>query len=265
MPQTPEPAPSLHQIAMSAPEGKRTDKAHLHGYTHLYPTFLEALRPKRFDMLEIGVWEERSLQLWDEYFPLARVYGADRGSYNSSRIIRLDQSNNASLTRIAAMRNWTLVIDDGSHKPTHQLATFVRLFPSIVPGGVYIIEDIETNYWAFGSRNSRLYSWNMADVTLASDMVGRFRDAVDRVINREYQCAQSQPPVFTREVDEQMASVTFIHNAIVVTKRTPAMHWPSRRYRFRAWNQDCGGPFQHPRTGQVPRRANAWRHESGKG
>ena len=246
-------APSLHQIARAP--GRRTDKDFLHGYTHLYPTFLEQFRGQSFDMLEIGVLRQASLHLWDAYFPRARVYGADWGSgYNSSRIFRLDQSNSGDLRRVAAMRNWTVVIDDGSHKPSHQLSTFITFFPRLAPGGVYIIEDVETNYWAFGRSRSALYGWNMGNEQLTSDVVGLFREAVDRVIMREFMCTRAQPPVFTREVDAQIAAVTFIHNAIIVMKRTSQMHTPASRYRF-AFQQDCGGPHQHPRTGQVEVRS----------
>ena len=36
--------------------------------------------------------------------------------------------------------------------PEHQLLTFRRLFPSITPGGLYIIEGTETSYWKEGAR-----------------------------------------------------------------------------------------------------------------
>ena len=245
-------APSLHEIASA--DGRRTDKDWRHGYTHLYPTFLERFRRERFDMLEIGVFRQESLRLWDEYFPRARVYGADMGSYNSSRILQLDQSNRGDLRRVAALRDWTVVIDDGSHKPSHQLSTFITFFPRLTPGGVYIIEDVETNYWAFGRKESALYTWNMGDEQLTSDVVGLFREAVDRVVMREFMCTRALPPVFTREVDAQIAAVAFIHNAIIVMKRTPQMHTPAPHYRFR-FQQDCGGPLQHPRTGAQPGRS----------
>ncbi len=245
-------APSLHEIASA--DGRRTDKDWRHGYTHLYPTFLERFRRERFDMLEIGVFRQESLRLWDEYFPRARVYGADMGSYNSSRILQLDQSNRGDRRRVAALRDWTVVIDDGSHKPSHQLSTFTTFFPRLAPGGFYIIEDVETNYWAFGRKESHLYKWNMGDEQLTNDVVALFREAVDRVVMREFMCTRALPPVFTREVDAQIAAVAFIHNAIIVMKRTPQMHTPAPHYRFR-FQQDCGGPLQHPRMGAQPGRS----------
>ena len=43
--------------------------------------------------------------------------------------------------------NFDIVIDDGSHVPSHQLLTFETVWPHITPGGIFVIEDIETSYW----------------------------------------------------------------------------------------------------------------------
>jgi len=42
---------------------------------------------------------------------------------------------------------WDIIIDDGSHIPRHQLVSFSALFPFVRPGGVYVIEDIESSYY----------------------------------------------------------------------------------------------------------------------
>ena len=54
--------------------------------------------------------------------------------------------------------------DDGSHLPTHQRVSFEALWPAVVPGGLYAIEDIETSYWDL-SQTSRasLYGYPMAN------------------------------------------------------------------------------------------------------
>jgi hypothetical protein len=40
-----------------------------------------------------------------------------------------------------------VVIDDGSHMMTDILTSFKTLFSSIMPDGVYIVEDLHTAYW----------------------------------------------------------------------------------------------------------------------
>lgn len=43
----------------------------------------------------------------------------------------------AHSTRIG---NFDMIVDDGSHDPGHQLATLTALWPTIEPGGIYVIE-----------------------------------------------------------------------------------------------------------------------------
>ncbi len=41
-----------------------------------------------------------------------------------------------------------IVVDDGSHMQAHMVFSFLKLFPAVSQGGVYIIEDTHTNYSA---------------------------------------------------------------------------------------------------------------------
>ena len=41
-----------------------------------------------------------------------------------------------------------VVLDDGSHVAKHQRASFDVLFPLLPAGGLYVIEDTHTAYWA---------------------------------------------------------------------------------------------------------------------
>lgn len=156
-----------------------TDKAWNTMYTQFYPFVLDRMRPQTFNMLEIGVAEEGSLKMWDRYFPHASVFGADVNAYKSGRILRCNQGREKDVRAIGSMRPWSVILDDGSHKPTHQLNTFVALFPGLPPGGIYIIEDIETSYWARGKGRGHLlnYGWNMMDENEQSDVIGRFLEA----------------------------------------------------------------------------------------
>ena len=47
---------------------------------------------------------------------------------------------------------WDIIIDDGSHVPYHMVFSFFSLWKAVVPGGLYVIEDVETNYWKPGSK-----------------------------------------------------------------------------------------------------------------
>ena len=136
-----------------------TDKVTHHGYHRFYPRFLEHYRalPPGSAMLEIGVDQEHSLHTWLEYFPNAFVYGVDISLNREGdrfQIFKADQSRHADMRRIVEreLRHpLFFIIDDGSHIPEHQVSCFDYLFRSaLLPGGCYIVEDVETSYWTRG-------------------------------------------------------------------------------------------------------------------
>ena len=222
--------PSLSELGHSS----GTDKGWVHGYLALYEPHLAPWRAAPLRLLEVGVRDGDSLHLWDAYFthPNASIFGAGIGhSSKDSRILHADQGRTRDLIRLARAGPWTVVIDDGSHLPEHQLQTFVRLFPTLVAGGLYIVEDIETSYWR---RGAPIYSYRVSGRV---DVVDMFRRAIDGVVYREFLCDGSaasvaaSTPVFSAEVDAMIASVSFIRNSILVRK-LPANFVEHKQYRF---------------------------------
>ncbi len=58
-----------------------------------------------------------------------------------------DQTDGAFLKELALRCGpFDFVVDDGSHVPSHQRATFDALWPTLPPGAVYAIEDLDANY-----------------------------------------------------------------------------------------------------------------------
>nr|HMN85917.1 class I SAM-dependent methyltransferase [Bauldia sp.] len=130
-----------------------------HHYLRIYDRHLAGFRGTPVRFLEIGVYRGGSLQLWREYLgEAAQIHGIDI----SPNCARLDepgvsvhigsQADPAFLEGVARqMGGIDVVIDDGSHVPEHQVASFRVLFPRLADGGVYIVEDLHTNYWrAYG-------------------------------------------------------------------------------------------------------------------
>ena len=64
---------------------------------------------------------------------------------------------------------WDIVIDDGSHLPRHQLVSFCALFPFVRPGGLYIIEDIESSY--YNAPTPSLYGVKIRDAGTATTLL----------------------------------------------------------------------------------------------
>ena len=136
-----------------------TDKGRAgHGYTAFYARHLGPRRRSVKAVLEIGVGGYdpmsggNSLRIWRSYFPGATVYGLDicvKRLPPEPRIVVLqgDQSDEGLLAGLAASHGpFDLVVDDGSHVGRHQRASFAALFSAVRPGGLYVIEDLETAY-----------------------------------------------------------------------------------------------------------------------
>lgn len=131
-----------------------TDKASIHhNYLEFYEGFFRPLRDKTLTVLEIGVLNGASLKTWEEYFANSKIIGVDikpkSKSYATDRVsIEIaDQSNLQDLINICVKYGpFDIVIEDGSHLCEHQITSLKTIFPFVKEGGIYIVEDLQTNY-----------------------------------------------------------------------------------------------------------------------
>lgn len=130
-----------------------TDKGpHRHRYTERYRELLGPRRTKIESVLEIGIRKGASLRMWRRYLPAAAIVGIDLHlprdlSLPGVEMYAGDQSDAAFLRTVSDRHGpFDLVIDDGSHVARHIQASFEVLFPTVRPGGWYVIEDLETAY-----------------------------------------------------------------------------------------------------------------------
>jgi hypothetical protein len=107
-------------------------------------------------LLEIGVQNGGSLQVWKKYLPAgSRVVGIDINpdcaklalEENTSLHIA-DGTDQAALDGVLGDLTFDIIIDDGSHRSDHIISTYKALFPRIRGGGKYIIEDLHASYWS---------------------------------------------------------------------------------------------------------------------
>ncbi len=204
------------------------DKVNYHGYHFFYSNLFEEFRYDKFNMLEIGYGDGCSMKTWIDYFPNADINILDI-NYNfihsdRCRVIKGDQSIKEDLIKISkTIKNTKLIIDDGSHNPTHQIDTFNYLFKNLLEqGGLYIIEDIEVSYW---NSNSSLYGYKSGHVNLL-DFFKKYLE----MINSE----------FTKvENDLDISTITFGQNCIIIKKRTEEeKNYFDRNYRFQVCIDD---------------------------
>ncbi|MFW2831511.1 class I SAM-dependent methyltransferase [Sphingomonas sp. ID0503] len=146
--------PSLHELGLAA----GTDKASRHNYLHAYQAALEAHRSTADLVVEIGVKDGASLRMWKRYFSKARIIGIDIQprciDHVEERIaVHIgEQTDTAFLDATLGGARPDVIIDDGSHRWTHQIETFLHLFPKLAPEGVYVIEDLQTSHVTLASR-----------------------------------------------------------------------------------------------------------------
>ena len=141
---------SLFEIGLDC----RTGKIMSHRYDLYYEKHLGPIRFAPLVFLEIGVQRGKSLRMWEEYLPSARISAIDIDekceSYQSerSRVFIGSQTNRDFLLRVAEASggHFDVIVDDGGHSMDQQLTSFRVLFPLLRPGGIYVIEDLETSY-----------------------------------------------------------------------------------------------------------------------
>jgi Methyltransferase domain len=208
-------AVSLRQIALE----QGTDKEGPHSYTDAYERHLGHLRRRPITLLEIGIGGYSdpsqggaSLRMWKEYFPLGKIIGldiADKTSLAEDRITILqgNQADRAFLERIADEHGpFDVVIDDGSHRCRHVIASFEALFPRLADDGIYVIEDLQTSYWETygGSSGTDRSGTSMAYL----------QSLVDGLNFAEFDIPGYQPTY----TDRWVKAVTFYHNLAFIQR-----------------------------------------------
>lgn len=148
-----------------------------HNYCVHYDKLFEPIRFEHFKLLEVGVGGGESVQAWLEYFNNACVMGVDLvkntnpwndtlcAAYPNPRYAfsQGDQSSEAFWNEFIDERgkDWQIIIDDGSHVLSDIMTTFNALWPHVVSGGLYCIEDLTEEH--AGWLSDRMRVLNMAD------------------------------------------------------------------------------------------------------
>lgn len=125
-------------------------------YFEIYDRHFARYRHRPLTLVEIGVYQGGSLQMWKDYFgPQAMIVGVDvnplcrQFEEAQVRIVIGDQSDPTFLGELARqLPAIDILIDDGGHTMRQQRATFEALFPQVAPEGVYVCEDLHTSYWS---------------------------------------------------------------------------------------------------------------------
>ena len=243
-----------------------TDKISLHRYDQVYGRALAGYaNTESFAMLEIGFGAGKGVAFWQALFPHAFHYclDLDHGDWSDGNtcMLRVDQSKPQDLERAIAnvQHPISLIVDDGSHHPDHQLLSFSILFQQLLqPGGLYILEDVETSYWRRGNLYDYEYSYGLGNrhsaveaCKLLADFVNRrFLDPADR----NWLVASLLDVGIDPAAAAQVESVSFGRNAILLLKNlaTPAEDEQPVYLHHRCTSRGSP-PMSQPPTDENPR------------
>lgn len=131
-----------------------TDKDTWHSYLGVYETLFESIRDSATRIMEIGVCEGGSIDMWSKYFTNAEIYGADidltRIHYKfTDPRIKLYNKNAYDQAFVDSLeeQSFDAIIDDGPHT-LESMIQFVKLYPKLLkPDGLLIIEDVQSADW----------------------------------------------------------------------------------------------------------------------
>lgn len=126
-----------------------------HHYIPIYDRYFSRFRGKKVRFLELGVSDGGSLQMWRKYFGEdAVIFGVDidprcENVNGIAGQVRIGSQDDPAFlgTVIDEMGGVDVILDDGSHRMNHIRSSLEILFPKLVDGGIYMIEDLHTAYW----------------------------------------------------------------------------------------------------------------------
>lgn len=209
-------------------EGKITDK--WTSCIHHYDDVFKSWRKKPVRLLEIGIQNGGSLEIWAQYFTEGLLFvGCDINprcgqlTFNDPRIAMIicDICTDEAKEKIKAYAPaYDLIIDDGSHHSGHIIEAFARYFPLLEDGGLYIVEDLHCSFWqAFQGGLADPFS-SIAFFKRLADLihhehwgVSLQRCAYLEGFSRLYQCHFDEASL------SKIHSVEFINSMCIIKKR----------------------------------------------
>lgn len=132
-----------------------TDKFGKHSYTEEYDKIFSETRNQVKKVVELGAAEGAGLKMFHDYFPNAKIYGADieydrvpdevfKDFPRIEDVFICDQAFEKDCKDLIKYTgsDVDLFVDDGSHKPEDQIFTAQTIMPLLDSGAIYIIEDV---------------------------------------------------------------------------------------------------------------------------
>ncbi|SIO59021.1 Glycosyltransferase, GT2 family [Burkholderia sp. GAS332] len=210
--------------------GKVSDKWSI--YLSEYERLLREFRDSPVNLLEIGIQNGGSLEIWAEFLKAHnRIIGCDintdcaRLEYADPRIVVvIGDANQPEVEREIARHAESLhiVIDDGSHRSGDIIKSFLLYFPKLIDGGIFIAEDLHCSYWQEFDGGLHYPHSSMAFFKALADIVNREHWGVSKtgadLLRGFYEHYDCEPHV---DISASIHSVEFV-NSVCIVRKMPA-------------------------------------------
>ena len=186
------------------------------GYFPVYEKFFSRFREvSDLRMLEIGVSQGGSLDMWRDYFGhQAIIVGIDISpgckTFEQGRtFVRIGSQEDVGFLQevIAEFGPFDIILDDGGHTMHQQITSFTTLYPALDRRGIYMCEDCHTSYQReFGGGMKRSESFIEFAKTKIDELNGWH--------------SQEPTPNYITDIATSTVSISF-YESIVVFEKSP--------------------------------------------
>jgi 23S rRNA U2552 (ribose-2'-O)-methylase RlmE/FtsJ len=175
---------------------EQNDKRLINKFDHyfdVYERYFSKFKNKKITIVEIGIYQGGSLQMWREYFGKeATIWGIDIDprckslEEENTHIIIGSQEDPIFLRSILdKIGIIDILIDDGGHTQNQQIISFEELYKQVNPdGGIYLCEDVHTSYMnVYGGGHKRNGSFIEYSKSIIDQLNAYYSEQGSLVIN----------------------------------------------------------------------------------
>ncbi len=199
-------------------------------YERIFAPFIVQRKP--VNMLEIGVQNGGSLNVWNEYLPAgSQITGIDveplcaNLEYPSSvKMLVGDATKQEFIDEHLSKSKFDIIIDDGSHVCADVIKTFEMLFSKLKPGGIYVVEDCHTSYW------NQYFGGGLRAKTSSMEYFKKLLDAINYKYILDSEITEAIQAENLAELNTEIASISFYDSLIVIEKYLTKRTAPFRNY-----------------------------------
>jgi cephalosporin hydroxylase len=212
---------------MESHTGKYSDK--WSSYLGIYWDLFEPILEKELDLLEIGVQNGGSLEVWGKLLPKARnLFGFDIHpkcldlKFTDPRIkVFVEDASQSKAGEIVREKssNLGVVIDDGSHVSRDVIRSFLIFFPQLTPGGFYVIEDLHASYWLNWQGGLSNPESSMQFLKLLADVVNFDHWGIKANRTDLFELIPATNGLLEESALSEIESVSFLDSVCIIRKR----------------------------------------------